>query len=274
MGDPGDGRRRGWTLLLLRDDGVRAGRWSFGAAAAAAAAVAVVLLLAGVGVAGTLWWTARAEREQIHELRAELRALRAEREQVRELAARLDSIERDYRRIRRIMGTGAGSAGPAVRLPRAAGSGESREGTDVRAERWRWPLARRGFVTRRFDASGAGAHPGLDVAVPSGSYVRAARPGVVDGAGSDAVYGRFVRLRHDDGSLSLYGHAEWLFVRSGDSVEGGEVIALSGNTGKSSAPHLHFEVRREGRAVDPAQLLRGGTGGPETLDARQGGGSP
>lgn len=274
MGDPGDGRRRGWTLLLLRDDGVRAGRWSFGPLRGAAAALAMAFLLAGLGVAGTLWWTGRAERERIRELRAEVGELRADRERVRGLAARLDSIERNYRRIRRAMGTGSDSSGPAVRLPRVAGGAEPRGGPDARLERWRWPLARRGFVTRSFEPAGPGAHPGLDVAVPSGSYVRAARPGVVEGAGSDSVYGRFVRLRHGDGTVSLYGHAEWLFVGSGDSVGGGEVIALSGNTGRSSAPHLHFEVRREGRPLDPARLLRGGAGGAETLDARQGGGSP
>lgn len=273
MGEP-DGRR--WTLLLLRDDGVRAGRWSFGSlSGGAAVAAGALLLLLAAGAAGGLWWAHRVEDERIRSLRSEVQALRAEREQVRRLAGRLDSIEEDYGRLRQAMGGEVAASERDVRLPPVGGRTEDgRTRPAERGDRWRWPLAREGFVTRSFDASGATDHPGMDVAVPSGSYVRATRSGVVAEAGTDTVYGRFVRLRHPDGSSSLYGHAEWLFVGSGDTVEGGEVIALSGNTGHSSAPHLHFEVRREGRLVDPARLLRGGTAEPTSLERQQGGGSP
>ena len=126
-----------------------------------------------------------------------------------------------------------------------------------------WPLARPGFVTRRFRAAGTtSGHPGLDVAVPTGSYVRAVAAGTVREAGRDSVYGRFLRLLHEDGTQSVYGHASHLFAEVGDTVEQGQVIALSGNSGRSTAPHLHLEIRRSGRRIDPLRFLRSETRSP------------
>jgi len=66
-------------------------------------------------------------------------------------------------------------------------------------------------------------------------------------------------VSHDDEMSSLYAHNSWLFVSVGDSVEMGEVIALSGNSGRSTAPHLHVEIQIEGQAVDPLGYLTEGT---------------
>ena len=98
---------------------------------------------------------------------------------------------------------------------------------------------------------------GLDIAVPSGSYIRAAGTGIVDDAGQDVQYGRYVRISHGEGLRSLYAHASWVFVAEGDSVGAGEVIALSGNTGRSTAPHLHLEIEQDGEPVDPMPWVSG-----------------
>lgn len=248
-----DRERSRWTLLLLRDDGVRIGRWGFPPALGAAAGAVVMALLVGLGALGASWWAERSERARIQALEGQIEELRAERASIGRLASRLDSVEEAYARLRRVMGGEAARSPGNVRLPPSPGRGSEVSGED---QGWGWPLARRGFVTKAFEAGGETGHPGLDVAVPRGSYVRAARPGRVTEAGEDSLYGRFVRLRHEDGTTSLYGHSSWLFAAPGDSVEAGEVIALSGNTGRSSAPHLHFEVSEEGRPVDPARLLR------------------
>ena len=100
-----------------------------------------------------------------------------------------------------------------------------------------------------------GEHPGLDIAIPTGSYIRAAGGGVVAEAGEDPLYGRFVRLDHGDGYRSLYAHASVTFVTAGDLVRQNEVIALSGSTGRSTAPHLHFEILRNNEPVDPLTIL-------------------
>ena len=119
-----------------------------------------------------------------------------------------------------------------------------------------WPLAERGFVTREPMADdGVADHPGVDIAVPSGVYIRAAGAGVVVVAGADETYGNHLVLDHGEGYRSLYGHASVLLVAEGDSVRGGEVIALTGSTGRSTAPHLHFEITSDGEALDPLSLL-------------------
>jgi murein DD-endopeptidase MepM/ murein hydrolase activator NlpD len=68
----------------------------------------------------------------------------------------------------------------------------------------------------------------------------------------------FVLLTHGDGYETMYGHLSRVLVARGDRVRVGQVIALSGNSGRSTAPHLHFEVRRRGRSVDPLSLVREG----------------
>ena len=122
-----------------------------------------------------------------------------------------------------------------------------------------WPLVEAGFITRAFGDSVPGEEPhvGLDIAVPVGSYVRSTGSGRVLEAAEDSEYGRFVRVEHDEDLTALYAHNSWTFVVAGDSVEAGEVIALSGNSGRSSAPHLHLEIKRRGEVVDPLPFVAG-----------------
>jgi murein DD-endopeptidase MepM/ murein hydrolase activator NlpD len=122
----------------------------------------------------------------------------------------------------------------------------------------RWPLDERGFVTRGQAAGGAEEeeHPGIDIAVPVGSIVRAAGGAVVLQTGAQAEYGNFVLLEHPGGYQSMYGHLSRILAVPGSHVAAGEVIALSGNTGRSSAPHLHFEIRLNGVSIDPGTLVK------------------
>src|SRR5690606_17065368 len=109
----------------------------------------------------------------------------------------------------------------------------------------------RGYVTQEHLGRIPGQHPGIDIAVAEGNYVRASGGGQVTDAGDDPVYGKFVRIRHMEGFETVYGHASELFVAAEDEVERHQVIALSGNTGSSTAPHLHFEVWKDGSPIDP-----------------------
>jgi hypothetical protein len=102
-------------------------------------------------------------------------------------------------------------------------------------------------------------HPsGVDVGVPIGSEVRAVRAGVVFFAGGDPCcsYGNFIVVAHDDGWSSVYGHLSKFLAKAGDPVVQGQVIALSGDTGTVDGPHVHFELRAQGRPVDPLDHLR------------------
>ena len=107
----------------------------------------------------------------------------------------------------------------------------------------------------RFDDVG-GVHPGVDIAIPTGSYIRAAGAGrVVEVGEDDPTFGKYVRIDHENGYETLYAHASDISVELGEEVRKNEVIALSGSTGESTAPHLHFEIWFEGETVDPLELV-------------------
>ncbi|MFQ5606825.1 MAG: M23 family metallopeptidase [Candidatus Zixiibacteriota bacterium] len=115
-----------------------------------------------------------------------------------------------------------------------------------------------GFVTRQFQDSASGQyHPGIDIAVGEGAPALATASGEVIFAGEDDIYGLMVILRHNDSLTTLYGHNSKLLVSLGAPVIAGARVALSGNTGVSSAPHLHYEVRLNNRPVDPMVFLGG-----------------
>ncbi|GGX98331.1 hypothetical protein GCM10010358_60070 [Streptomyces minutiscleroticus] len=122
-------------------------------------------------------------------------------------------------------------------------------------------------LSARFNQAGgmwAAKHSGQDFAVPSGTKVVAAHGGTVvkaggNGAGDGPAYGNAVVIRHGNGTYSQYAHLSRIEVKVGQVVTTGRRIALSGNTGNSSGPHLHFEIRTTpdyGSAVDPVAFLR------------------
>mgnify|MGYP006278770831 CR=1 FL=1 len=98
-------------------------------------------------------------------------------------------------------------------------------------------------------------HRGVDILVPDGTPVHAMSRGRVRYAGAMTGYGKVVWLEHGGGILTVYGHLSSIRVRAGQVVGGGDVIGLSGHSGRASGPHLHFEVWRHGREVDPVPLL-------------------
>ncbi|MDR7451123.1 MAG: M23 family metallopeptidase [Armatimonadota bacterium] len=116
-----------------------------------------------------------------------------------------------------------------------------------------WPA--RGRLTSRFGWRRWRHHDGIDIAAPYGAPVTAARDGIVIYAGWYHAYGKAVILDHGSGLQTLYGHTSALLVRTGQRVEKGQLIARVGSTGRSTGPHLHFEVRINGRPVNPIKYL-------------------
>jgi murein DD-endopeptidase MepM/ murein hydrolase activator NlpD len=101
-----------------------------------------------------------------------------------------------------------------------------------------------------------GVHQGLDLAAPEGSPVYAAREGTVQDLGEDPVYGRYIIIGHRDNWVSLYGHLSKIETALREEVQSGTLIGRVGSSGQSTGPHLHFELRQNGRAQDPGRLLR------------------
>lgn len=100
-------------------------------------------------------------------------------------------------------------------------------------------------------------HHGVDIRVPEGTPVRTMAPGRVRFAGTMGGYGQVVWIDHRGGVLTVYAHLSRIDVRTGDAVAARQVVGLSGRTGSATGPHLHFEIRRRGRPVDPVPLLGG-----------------
>jgi murein DD-endopeptidase MepM/ murein hydrolase activator NlpD len=116
-----------------------------------------------------------------------------------------------------------------------------------------WPL--RGVLYGRFGKKGREPHDGIDLAAPQGTPVRTARAGRILYAGEQKGYGNIVIVDHGDNLMTLYAHNHDLRVRTGQKVRDGQVVATVGQSGKTSGPHLHFEVRRDGLPVDPLDYL-------------------
>ena len=118
-----------------------------------------------------------------------------------------------------------------------------------------WPA--RGTLTSGYGRRWGRMHKGIDIAAPTGTPIFASAPGVVVYARwNSGGYGNLVQIRHSDGSLTRYAHNSRIFVQEGQVVEQGQHIAAMGTTGRSTGPHLHFEIHPEGRgAVNPMAFL-------------------
>ena len=260
-------RRRAVTLIIQRDGKtktrtlripvwiLRLGGWTIG--------VMMVLLL----LVAVLYGPMVRAAARVPGMDRELARLRAENARVRELSAALDSAESRYSQVRQMMG------GEIVRDPVTSSSGLP-VAPPIRARLAsapaalapglgpprHWPLDEPGYLTRgQVKAGGRDeAHPGIDIAVSVGSLVRASGGAIVRQAGEDPEYGFFVLLDHSEDYQTMYGHLSRILVTLGATVETGEVIGLSGNSGRSTAPHLHFEIRQRGQSLDPLTMVKEG----------------
>jgi hypothetical protein len=163
--------------------------------------------------------------------------------------------------------------GPRIReLERLIG----RTGEVVSSLPLRWPV--RGRVNSEYGkrtSPWGGAvehHSGLDISAPPGTPVMCPAPGKVLLAGAGGDYGRHVLVQHANGVRSLYGHLSKVEVRAGQSVEKGQLLGLTGSTGRSTGPHLHYELRVAGKSVNPRKFLWEGKDSrplPEAKAARE-----
>ncbi|MGI6702586.1 MAG: peptidoglycan DD-metalloendopeptidase family protein [Clostridia bacterium] len=114
----------------------------------------------------------------------------------------------------------------------------------------------RGKITSGFGRRWGRMHNGIDIGIPSGTPVKAADGGTVIFSGRQGTYGNLVIIDHGEGFSTYYGHNSQNLVSRGDKVHKGQTIALSGNTGRTTGPHLHFEVRKFGTPVNPNNYLK------------------
>jgi murein DD-endopeptidase MepM/ murein hydrolase activator NlpD len=259
-------RSRSVTLVIQRDGttktrtirapiwAVRLGAWTLGA---------VVLLL---GLITALYAPLVGAAARVPGMQRELARLRAENSRVRELSAALDSAESRYAQVRQMMGGQiiqdpvAKSTQLPVAPPIRARLTLAADTSTAMSVPRHWPLDESGYITRgQVKAGGRDeAHPGIDIAVAVGNLVRASGGATVRQAGQDPEYGLYVLLQHPGEYQTMYGHLSRILVTADSTVAPRQVIGLSGNSGRSTAPHLHFEIRQREASLDPLTLVKEG----------------
>ena len=137
----------------------------------------------------------------------------------------------------------------------------------IKAATRRYPLAdpapgaavTSGFGIRKDPLLGIPAlHPGIDFRSPVGKSIPATAAGIVTHAGWDGGYGKMVEIDHGNGYATRYGHLSEVDVKVGEKVKLGQIVGKSGSTGRSTGPHLHYEIRHDGRPIDPVGFLKAG----------------
>ena len=195
-----------------------------------------------------------ADEAKVAEVRSRLAAARGARSRRlattrrrgRQLQDRVEDLQAAQSRVeRQLLSAQAGSSVPAGPVSRGAGG-------------WVWPI--NGTITSPFceARSWEACHPGLDISAPSGTPIRAAKSGrvvLMQSEASSGGYGNYTCVQHDATTSSCYAHQTRFGTSQGASVSTGQVIGYVGSTGRSTGPHLHFEVRVNGGVVNPLGYL-------------------
>ncbi len=130
-----------------------------------------------------------------------------------------------------------------------------RASVECRDDQFIWPLGDVSTLTSVFGLRWGEIHPGLDMPVPRGTIIRAAKDGRVISSGYCGGYGREVVIEHRNNYMTRYAHNSVNFVKVGDFVRRGQAIGLVGSSGRSTGPHLHFEIRLNDIPLDPLDFL-------------------
>jgi murein DD-endopeptidase MepM/ murein hydrolase activator NlpD len=257
--------KRGISVIVQRDGALQSRSYRIPIWALRATLVLSVGLVVAAVLGVAFYGPVARQAARVPSLTREVDRLRTDNQRIRELAAALDSVESNYERLRRMVGAdivpdrvALGSALPVAPPIYASLPGVAPQYEAEPSLPRHWPLDERGYVTRGQAPANSSEeeHPGIDIAVPVGSVVRAAGGGVVLQTGTHEEYGNFVLLEHPEGYQSMYGHLSRILAVQGMRARAGEVIALSGNSGRSSAPHLHFEIRLNGVSIDPGTMVK------------------
>jgi murein DD-endopeptidase MepM/ murein hydrolase activator NlpD len=259
---------RGFSLIIAPHDTGTTVTFNLPGKLASLLAVVVAVIVIGLAFVGVTYTRLASLAFETAKLKAENRSLRLRSQKIEHIEQELVRIEQLRREIEAWAGvvpqeaTAPEPETDAVLVPRTWPRRYSYAlmepyytFTEGRSRGMVQPAT--GWVSRRFTEAGAEAagHYGIDIAAPEGSPVRCADDGVVKSARWDDIYGNVIEIQHDDSLSTVYGHNEKILVKEGDHVTRGQVIATVGNTGRSTAPHLHFEVLKNGKPSNPEDYV-------------------
>lgn len=274
-------RARSWKLVAIPDDesGVRQFRVTRTGLTLLIGAASLLILYAAAET--VLFWVVAKRAAEVEPLRARVRELESSGDKVAQLGGELATLKAYEQQIRRMMAGGRSDPSqsvpwdqariqtdpshasitpedfaPSISNPVAEARGIGKMSFTAMDVPTLPPV--KGYVTRRFSPVGFQntiSHHGLDIAATAGTPVLAAADGLVLFSDWTYRYGNLIVLSHRSGYTTFYGHNQVLLTRLGQRVRQGEPIGLVGNSGVSTAPHLHFEIWQEGVPVNPASLL-------------------
>jgi murein DD-endopeptidase MepM/ murein hydrolase activator NlpD len=244
------------TIMLVPDgteprQGIRVRRWVL-----KLAVVLTALILVGIIAFFSVYGSVLSRA-------IETGRLRVENEQLRRYQYKVQLLEQNLNETRDIVTRLAALAGIDVEFPELpddstlfASMGEKPGGYLARPADLDLTVPSgmpvQGFISRDFEIDNPEHyHPGIDIACAEGTPVLATASGVVESASFDSTLGNLLVLRHSDSMVTVYGHSSQLFVDVGQLVPVGGRIALSGNTGQSTAPHVHYEIRKHNQPINP-----------------------
>ncbi|MEO0135992.1 MAG: M23 family metallopeptidase [candidate division WOR-3 bacterium] len=186
-------------------------------------------------------------------LKRRLNAVEKEFSKLEELKKKLELSEIENQRIKKMLGIDKTPA-PVIPVVDSTLILSVEKKVSLEEENLPYLLPAIGTISRKFNES----HKGIDIAAPLYSPVVAAGPGKVIAVGVDTFYGNYIVIEHSTNYKTFYGHLHSILVKHGDMVTGGKIIGTVGSTGKSTSPHLHYEVIFKGQAVDPTAYLPAG----------------
>lgn len=273
---------RGWNLLIVPEDESKIRQYRVPRGLAISVLVFGIVLFVYAIAETVLFWSVAREASQVQPLKQEVQRLQHAGNRLAVMTEELTRLQSFEQQIRRVLSRREGDTLEAVPWSSTELAAQDFdlgvESNFITEDSWGTigvtavperaafsagdiptlpPL--RGYVTQRF-APGSltkpATHLGLDVAAHEGTPVLAAADGLVVFSEWTYRYGNLVILVHQSGYTTFYGHNQVLFHRPGDYIRQGEPVALSGNSGRSTAPHLHFEVWYDGKPVDPMSVLQ------------------
>jgi len=260
---------RGYTVLLI--PGHKNGKtisvhFSRSALFALVGVSGLILLLAGFATVAS--FDALRTRHVIAELRSENGILVKENNYIRLLAQKIGKLDTLANYLQGLAEISPSSQTDLVANKNLSLGSDSMQSVDNKVgieDSVPTTLPVRGWVTQKFsnDTTHHGiAHLGIDIAADEGMPIIAAAPGMINDVSTDQFYGNLITIDHGNGFITRYGHCLKILVTKGQHVNRGQRIALVGNTGYSSAPHLHYEVIKNGKNVNPLGFIAAGKDQP------------
>jgi murein DD-endopeptidase MepM/ murein hydrolase activator NlpD len=255
---------KGVSILIIPEDGGKPKSMKLSRGKLLFLKFLLFVLVALLLFLGYRYGSIYAKSRRVAMLEEKVQRLERERDKIRIITKELGALKEKNEKISKMLGIEKTPTGPPLAaivpekiepeadniltgpVTNAPIKGKSKE---LRAIPSIWPVG--GFISQKFSLE----HRAIDIVAPSGTPIFASMDGVVTFIGFDPYLGNLVEIQNDAGYKIVYGHTARILVRENSKVKQGEIVAFVGTSGKTTGPHLHYEIYLKGRVVDPEKYL-------------------